>query len=116
MMLRYGEKQQRVQQKLWKASSQMVLRKTLPHRIFVSQLQMEKLYATVLKCSTDHTYCIKSLGIQDASKKANFSGIIRKVEVLGKDGELAWTRDEEGLHIECGVESDKPIVFRITID
>lgn len=42
--------------------------------------------------------------------------IIRKVEVLGKDGELAWTRDEEGLHIECGVESDKPIVFRITID
>ena len=75
-----------------------------------------KLYATVLKCSTDHTYCIKSLGIQDASKKANFSGIIRKVEVLGKDGELAWTRDEEGLHIECGVESDKPIVFRITID
>ena len=75
-----------------------------------------KLYATVLKCSTDHTYCIKSLGIQDASKKANFNGIIRKVEVLGKDGELAWTRDEEGLHIECGVESDKPIVFRITID
>ena len=45
-----------------------------------------------------------------------FSGIIRKVEVLGKDGELAWTRDEEGLHIECAVESDKPIVFRITID
>ena len=75
-----------------------------------------KLYATVLKCSADHTYCIKSLGIQDASKKANFSGIIRKVEVLGKEGELAWTRDEEGLHIECGVESDKPIVFRITID
>ena len=75
-----------------------------------------KLYATVLKCSTDHTYCIKSLGIQDASKKANFSGIIRKVEVLGKDGELAWTRDEKNLHIECGVESDKPIVFRITID
>jgi len=75
-----------------------------------------KLYVTALKCSADHKYCIKSLGIQDASKKANFSGIIRKVEVLGKDGELAWTRDEEGLHIECGVESDKPIVFRITID
>ena len=36
------------------------------------------LYATALKCSDNGTYCIKSLGEQDASKQANFHGIIKK--------------------------------------
>ena len=73
------------------------------------------LYATALKCSENGQYCIKSLAVKDASKEANFHGIIKKVEVLG-GGSLTWNRDGEGLHISCGVVSDKPVVFKIWVD
>lgn len=75
-----------------------------------------KLYAAVMKCSEDGNYCIHSLGIQDASKKANFNGIIRKVELLGSEEETVWNRDENGLHIRCRRQSEYPLVFRITVD
>ncbi len=74
------------------------------------------LYAIALKCSGTGEYCITSLGVQDASRKANFSGIIRKVEVLGSEEAPAWSRDEAGLHISSSVRSDKPIVFKLTVD
>ena len=76
------------------------------------------LYATALKCSEDGEYCITSLGEQDASRQANFHGIIRSVAALGEAGEeaLTWRRDAEGLHISCGVKSVDPVVFRIAVD
>ena len=74
------------------------------------------LYATALKCSDNGTYCIKSLGEQDASKQANFHGIIRNVEVLGGEAKAEWSRDEKGLHITSGKKSEDPIVFKIKID
>lgn len=74
------------------------------------------LYATVLKCSDDGAYCIRSLGEQDASKQANFHGIIRAVEVLGTKEQPAWRRDADGLHIRTTLQSKNPIVFKILID
>lgn len=74
------------------------------------------LYATALKSSEDGCYCIKSLGEQDASKQANFHGIIREVQVLGWEEIPKWTRDEEGLHLKTNYRSDKPVVFKIKID
>lgn len=76
------------------------------------------LYATALKCSDDGEYCITSLGEQDASRQANFHGIIRSVAALGGDGRdaLVWHRDAEGLHITCGIRSVDPVVFKIEID
>lgn len=74
------------------------------------------LYATALKCSGDGTYCIHSLAEQDASKMANFHGIIRDVEVLGCEEAPVWSRDEEGLHIQTAMRSNTPVVFRITVD
>ncbi len=47
---------------------------------------------------------------------ANFNGIIKKVETLGQDQEPVWERDEDGLKIDCDVKSDKPVVFRVTIE
>lgn len=41
------------------------------------------LYATALKCSDTGTYCIHSLAEQDASRLANFHGIITKVGSAG---------------------------------
>ena len=75
------------------------------------------IYAIIMKCSADGSYCIPSLGEQDASSKPNFHGIINDVQLLGFDVECNWNRDEAGLHLQVeNVQSDKPIVFKIEID
>lgn len=74
------------------------------------------LYAIALNCSDDGKYCIQSLGEQDASKQANFHGIIQNVELLGCEEAPIWKRDEKGLSLETSMRSDKPLVFKITID
>lgn len=74
------------------------------------------LYATALKCSDDGEYCIASLGEQDASRQANFHGIIRSIEVLGEEEKPEWSRDEEGVHVRSRVRKNVPIVFRIKVD
>ncbi|MCI8624298.1 MAG: alpha-L-fucosidase [Provencibacterium sp.] len=74
------------------------------------------LYAAALKCSEDGVYLIRSLGKQDASKQANFHGIIRDAEVLGSREKPVWTRTEEGLRLETSMRSDKPIVFKLRIE
>lgn len=74
------------------------------------------LYATALKCSKTGEYCITSLGEQDASRQANFHGIIRSVEVLGEKEAPDWSRDEAGLHIKTGFRSNAPIVFKLKVD
>ena len=75
-----------------------------------------KLYAIALKCSSNGEYCIRSLGEQDASKQANFHGIIKGVEALGATEKTEWRRDPQGLHIKSGLVSDSPVVFKIDID
>lgn len=74
------------------------------------------LYAIALKGSEDGKYCIQSLGIQDASRQANFHGIIRDVEVLGYEEKPVWTRTKEGLLLETSMRSEKPIVFKLRIE
>lgn len=74
------------------------------------------LYAIALKCSEDGEYCITTLGEQDASRQANFHGIIRSVEVLGGEKAAQWSRDEQGLHIKSGIRSSDPVVFKIQVD
>ena len=74
------------------------------------------LYAIAMKCSQDGEYCVRSLGIQDASRQANFHGIIRNVEVLGCGESPEWSRDEEGLHIRSGFVSDSPVVFKLELE
>ena len=49
--------------------------------------------------------------------KPDFSGIITKVEILGYDKNPDWTRDNEGLKIKTkGIDTDKPVVFKIYVD
>ena len=62
------------------------------------------------------TVCIKSLAEADASKKPNFHGVIKGVEVLGHE-KCQYKRDEEGLHVTTDlIETDKPVVFKIKVD
>lgn len=74
------------------------------------------LYAIALKASADGRYTIRTLGRRDASRLANFAGIIRDVRVLGCDEAPAWTRDEEGLHITTSFRSEYPVTFGITLE
>ena len=73
------------------------------------------IYAIVLKCSKNGEYLIKTLGEKDASKQANFHGIIEEISVLGSDEPLQWERDEKGLHIKTDYKSDYPITFKIKL-
>ncbi len=74
------------------------------------------LYVTALRCSENGVYLVRSLGEQDASRQANFHGIIRDIELLGCSEKPRWSRDEAGLRLETPMKSDKPIVFRLRID
>jgi len=75
------------------------------------------LYATCLNMRGKNSICIQSLAEADASRKPNFHGIIKNVEVLGYDKTPTWTRDEEGLKITTvEIENDKPVVFKILVD
>ncbi len=73
------------------------------------------LYAIAMKCSENGEYCIRSLGIKDISKQANFGGIIDDISVLGFDVPVDYERTEEGLRIHADIVSDTPITFKIKL-
>ena len=77
----------------------------------------ENLYAICLNMQGKSKVCIKSLALADASRKPNFHGAIRSVEVLGFDKTPKWHRNKRGLIVETQeIESDMPVVFKITVD
>ena len=85
-------------------------------RDFRFTMKGDALYVIAMKCSDRGEYCVRALGELDASRQANFHGIIRHVRLLGADAELPWTRDEAGLHLHSPVRSATPLVFKITLE
>ncbi len=77
-----------------------------------------KLYAACLNARGRDTVRIRTLAQKDASHAPNFHSIVRKVEILGGDAPLSWERDGECMtvHLPETVETDMPVVFRITLD
>ena len=75
------------------------------------------LYAIVMKESKDGQYALEALGDRDASSKPNFHGLLSTVKLLGSDQPVAWTRDENALHLKAPVlHTENPIVFRIPMN
>lgn len=74
------------------------------------------LYAIALKRSDDGRYCITSLGEQDASKQANFHGIIRSIKTLESGSDVDWKREKDGVYIKYDHKSVDPLVFKIKVD
>lgn len=75
------------------------------------------IYAICLNMSGRDSVCIRSLGETADANKPDFSGIIKSVDVPGYDGVPEWSRDGDGLHIKIRpVESEYPVVFKITTD
>lgn len=75
------------------------------------------LYAAVLNYAEGGSVNLTSLAEQDASRLPLFHGIVKDVRVLGFDEIPQWKRDGNGLHIHTDtVRSDKPVVFKITLE
>lgn len=75
------------------------------------------LYATVLNYPEDGKVYIKSLSKKESSNLSHFSGIIKDISVLGFKEKPTWERTNEAVNIITeNVKSDKPVVFKITID
>ena len=76
------------------------------------------MYATVLKCSEDGKYSIKSLAHKKGSTVSQFSGNITDVKLLGFDGEITWEMTADALEINANgaaINVKTPIVFKITV-
>lgn len=92
------------------------IQKNFTHEDFRFTTARGALYAVALKASPDGKYCIRSLGEQDASKQANFHGIITSVTALDGGAAVPFTRDGEGLHLTHATDSDMPVAFRIIVE
>lgn len=74
------------------------------------------LYITSLNYPEDGHILVKSLADSVSSKGTSFHGIIEKIEILGFDEAPTWKQTQDGLFITTEkVKSDKPVVFRVTI-
>ncbi len=76
----------------------------------------DSLYVFALNFPDNGKITVKALADADAHIKPVFNGIIKSVEVLGFDREIAYTRDENGMHINAeGINSEYPVVFKVTM-
>ena len=72
-------------------------------------------YAICMKCPEDGKFTVRSLKTYPDHNKPEFQGIIGSVQLLGV-GEVAWTADEDGLHVDApGVKSDWPVVLKVCL-
>ncbi len=68
------------------------------------------LYAAFMAWPEDGKVCVRSLSLPA------FIGGIERVEALGFEGSVQWSRDETGLHIQAPwIQSEMPVVFKITM-
>lgn len=79
-------------------------------------VRRDKLYAIVLKRSSNGQYVLWRLRKANPKKGTVFFGIVKKVECLEDGKEYPFFVDEDGLHI-LGPSGNEPspIVFRITL-
>ena len=92
------------------------IKKNFTHEDFRFTTANGALYAVALKASPDGEYCIHALGEQDASRQANFHGIVRSVTALADGAAVPFARDAEGLRLRHAAETDMPVAFKIIVD
>ena len=70
-----------------------------------------------MKPSDDGDYCVKALAQAPVEVARRFHGIVKNVSVLGKDGPVQWSRDDQGLHIHTDWRmGDMPVSFKVELD
>lgn len=75
------------------------------------------IYAIALSCPKDGVFQVKSLAESKDQNVPEFHGIIKKVALLGYEGEIQWHTDGDGLHVAAeGIESEFPVVLKIEVE
>ncbi len=76
------------------------------------------LYAICLNARGQDTVRIASLATKDSFQVPDFHSIVRKVEALGIEKDVKWEQDETSLtvRLQKPVETDMPVVFKLTVD
>jgi alpha-L-fucosidase len=74
------------------------------------------IYACCLNCPKDGHFQVRSLADSKDQNVPEFHGIIKNVSILGYEGNLSFTTNEQGLFVEAeGVKSDFPVVLKVEI-
>lgn len=74
------------------------------------------IYAFVMQYPKDGKVTIRSLAESKDQNVPNFHGLIRKINILGFDGDVKYKKDTDGLHIYAkGVDTTLPVVVRIQV-
>lgn len=80
---------------------------------FMSKGKM--IYAIVMRWPKEGKVSIRSMAKQ-VEETTKFHGLIKDVQILGAGEEtLDWRQDEEGLHVECSLSKEMPVVVRVEI-
>lgn len=73
------------------------------------------IYAICMRCPEEGKFCVKSLATMKDQNLPQFQGIIAGVEVLGYDGEVKWKQNDDGLYVHANIQSDLPVVIKVTV-
>lgn len=74
------------------------------------------IYAIAMECPKDGAFTIKALANSRDQNVPEFHGIVKKVEILGYNGEIRWHKDYDGLHVFSEVKSAFPVTIKITVE
>ena len=74
------------------------------------------IYAICMACSEDGRFTVKALADSPDQNAPEFHGIVEKVQILGYDGPLTWTKDAQGLHVQANVHSNMPVTIKVTVE
>ena len=74
------------------------------------------IYAIAMKAADDGKYVVKTLRpFAEGTGGNGGSVIVDDVSLLGGGAELTFSTEKDGLHINCPVKSDMPVVFKIRV-
>lgn len=77
----------------------------------------DSVYVTCMNMKGKDQICVRSLARSTDTAKPDFCGSIKAVRMLGTDKSPMWQQDEKGLHIRTQiVDSEMPVVFRVSVD
>lgn len=74
------------------------------------------IYVFVMCWPKDGPVLVKSLAQQGSQATTDFHGLIGKIRILGEELlEPYWYQSEEGLHIECRLCREMPVVIEVEV-
>lgn len=75
-----------------------------------------KVYAMIMRWPENGKTVIRSMARQSGQTTMDFHGLIKEVFILGVEKErLNWHQEEDGLHVECAVLREMPVVAGVEV-